>query len=185
MEEESVVAHSTTASEDLEALLPKQSSAVPSSDRAAIKEHNDHIKWYLKQSLLPLACRGLIYETGSSRPRLVLVPACDDWDPACGAEASTLDLDVSNWFEGQHQVITPINTFPGTECRLTNGYDIISLHTDNHTSTDAPINAAIISSFAMRWPGNLLVVKQAQSDRSRVISITASEVPLANAMVHR
>lgn len=127
----------------------------------------------------------MIYEAGALRPRLVLVPAKDDWDPSSGAAASTEDLDVADWFHGEKAVITSLHSFPGTECHLGNAYDIVTAAADPRASLTVPENKSLVSLFAVKWPGNLLVVKRARYDRSRVISITASEVSLINAMINR
>ncbi|OSC96201.1 hypothetical protein PYCCODRAFT_1379581, partial [Trametes coccinea BRFM310] len=139
----------------------------------------------LIQSLIPLARRGLIYETGSARPRLVLLSSREDWDPACGAFASAEDLDTDVWFRDSDRfAIVPVTYFPGTECWLRNGFDIVALRPLGD-SDPVPLNTAIRRLFSMDWHGNLLVIKRGRYDSSRAISITPPEISLINAVVQR
>ncbi len=135
------------------------------------------------QSLVPFARRAVMYEVNSSRPCTVLVPPKDDWDPACGAFAGTDDLDVGDWF-GDNHVIESVNYFPGTECFLANGYDIVMLAHQEDSAADS-INSTICRMFGVEWAGNLLVVKRGRRDSTRAVNITRTEISLINAMVER
>ncbi|KAI9057842.1 hypothetical protein FKP32DRAFT_1582757, partial [Trametes sanguinea] len=139
----------------------------------------------LIQSLIPLARRGLIYETGSARPRLVLLASREDWDPACGAYASSEDLDTDVWFRDSDRLATmSVSYFPGTECWLRNGFDIVALRPLGGGDS-VPVNTAIRKLFSLNWHGNLLVIKRGRYDSSRAISITQPEISLINAVVQR
>ena len=121
----------------------------------------------------------------SCRPRLVLLAAREEWDPACGASVSTEDLDTTDWLD-QRQVITSINSFPGTDCYLRNGFDIVALPSGKSTDRDAAqTNKTILEMFSMNWSGNILVVKRGCYDRSRAISICQAEISTINAIVQR
>ena len=124
----------------------------------------------------------MIYEIHSQRPRLVLLAAREDWDPACGALSSTEDLDMSDWLGSTNHRITPMNCIPGTDCYLRNGFDIVTLRQDGRPSQ---ANSTLQKMFSQEWFGNLLVVKRGFYDRSRAISITSSEVSTINALVER
>ncbi|KAJ3018854.1 hypothetical protein NUW54_g234 [Trametes sanguinea] len=160
-------------------------TSVIKSTQYALKQENRRIKWLLQASLIPLARRGLIYETGSARPRLVLLSSREDWDPACGAFASTEDLDTDVWFRDSDRfAIVPVTYFPGTECWLRNGFDIVALRPLGD-SDPVPLNTAIRRLFSMDWHGNLLVIKRGRYDSGRAISITPPEISLINAVVQR
>lgn len=135
------------------------------------------------QSLVSAVRRAVIYEVRSTRAHMVLIPARDDWDPACGASASSEDFDTDRWFGGR-QVLESVHTFPGTDCRLVNSFDIITLCPDAAHVTHTA-NSSIRRLFDTEWTGNLLVVKRGRYDYSRAINITRSEVSLINAMVER
>ncbi len=127
--------------------------------------------------------RAVIYEVRSRRPHIVLIPSRDDWDPACGASASSDDFNTDRWFGGW-QVLDSIYTFPGTDCRLGNSFDIITLRPGAAHVTQMA-NSSIRRLFDTKWMGNLLVVKRGRYDYNRAINITRSEVSLINALVER
>ncbi|KAI0328311.1 hypothetical protein GY45DRAFT_1255252, partial [Cubamyces sp. BRFM 1775] len=126
----------------------------------------------------------VIYEMDSKRPRRILVPTLDDWDPSCGCAASTADLDVKKWFVGGRRIKT-LWRFPGTEIELQNYYDIVALKKPARRIAVNQENRAIKKLFAHKWNGNILVLKRGRYDKSRVVSITQPEIALINAMVHR
>lgn len=112
----------------------------------------------------------LMYPVKGSRPQLVLLPSKEDWDPACGASASTEDLEVDEWFDGP-QHIASIDFFPGTHCHLGNGYDLVFAR-KTRRGRAAPVNETLRSLFSIRWSGALMVVKRARRDYGRVVHIT-------------
>ncbi|KAI0359244.1 hypothetical protein OH77DRAFT_1395663, partial [Trametes cingulata] len=132
--------------------------------------------------LVPLVRQAVIYEVHSRRPQITLLAPHDEFDPACGAMANTEDLDFADWFdEPDNFVIASVECFPGTECWLQNGFDIVTVA----DSRGAEGNAAIRALFGIDWIGNLLVVKRGRFDRSRAVSITRPEVSMISALVHR
>ncbi len=135
------------------------------------------------QRLVHVARYALIYPVKGSRPRRVLLPSKDGWDPACGASASTEDLELGQWFRGP-QKVNSVDYFPGTRCRLGNGYDIVFAKCRKR-QRPPPINATILSLFSIRWPGALVIIKRARRDYGRVVHITAPEISLINAITQR
>ncbi|KAH9846471.1 hypothetical protein C2E23DRAFT_744019, partial [Lenzites betulinus] len=135
------------------------------------------------QSLVSTARWGVIYEVRSTRARLILLPAKEDWDPACGAYANTEDLDTDRWFQ-EDPIIDSVHCFPGTDCGLLNGYDILSLQPYGDRDT-AGANNTVHRLFSMEWTGNLIVVKRGRFDPSRAVHISRSEINLINTLVHR
>ena len=137
--------------------------------------------------MVPLARRALLYEVGDTKPRLILLPTRDEWDPACGSPAHTEDLDTLHWFSRKQQH-SPIDTLPVGGARLANGYDIISLPSRYRRSsgrTPERINKTLLRMFSIEWPGNLIIVKRAQRHRGRVVHITPPEISLINSVVSR
>ena len=129
--------------------------------------------------------RAIIYETSSCRPCLVLLAASQDWDPACGAFISTEELDIGDWLNGG-QVIASLDSFPGTNCYLRNGFDIVTLPQGTSTDdSDIQTNKTILEMFSINWSGNVLVIKRGCYDRSRAISICQAEISTINAIVQR
>ncbi|OJT05576.1 hypothetical protein TRAPUB_3589 [Trametes pubescens] len=78
-----------------------------------------------------------------------------------------------------------LNCFPGTTCRLLNGYDIVALPLGGRRCTRGNTNNVIRRMFCTDWIGNLLVFKRGRYDTSRTISISRTEMSLINALVHR
>lgn len=136
------------------------------------------------QSLVTVARWAVIYEVNSTRPRFILVPARDDWDPACGAHANTEDFDTDGWVRGEDHIISSLHCFPGTGCRLQNGYDIVALPLGSRR-TRSSVNNVIRRLFGTEWTGNLLVFKRGRYDTSRTISVSRTEMSLVNALVQR
>ncbi|KAI0349058.1 hypothetical protein OH77DRAFT_1515053 [Trametes cingulata] len=158
------------------------STAPPSTP--SVREQNRKIKWFKQTSLIPFARRALIYEVNSRRPQLVLLQPKDDFDPACGAFASTDDLDMDVWFGGSDSYsISSVDHIPGTHAFLLNGFDVVALRLADTEPVVAPANDAVERQFSLTWHGNLLVVKRGRYDRSRAISITPSEISTINALV--
>ncbi|KAJ8473934.1 hypothetical protein ONZ51_g7559 [Trametes cubensis] len=159
----------------------------PADDEAAltVSEFNQHVAFNLKARLIPFACWALIFEQHATSPRRVRVPPVETWDPMCGAFANTEDLNVDNWFcEGR--IITSINCFPGTDCRLRNGYDIVTLQPiPRRYGGPDDVNTNIRHNFYANVIGNLMVFKRSQTDNSRVVNITSPEISLVRAMVQR
>ncbi|KAH9854425.1 hypothetical protein C2E23DRAFT_726441, partial [Lenzites betulinus] len=135
------------------------------------------------QRLVHVARNALFYPTAGRRPQLLLLPCRDDWDPACGCPAYVEDLDTDEWMKGK-QLVTSVDYFPGTRCRLINGYDIITL-TKNAQRKPRRANETLRCQFAVQWPGALMVVKRARRERGRAIHITAPEIALVNTIVER
>ena len=182
-----------------------QTHGTPADDEAAltVSEFNQHVAFNLKavraistherirltsfcrQRLIPFACWALIFEQHATSPRRVRVPPVETWDPMCGAFANTEDLNVDNWFcEGR--IITSINCFPGTDCRLRNGYDIVTLQPiPRRYGGPDDVNTNIRHNFYANVIGNLMVFKRSQTDNSRVVNITSPEISLVRAMVQR
>ena len=128
-----------------------------------------------------------MYEVGDTKPRLILLPTRDEWDPACGSPAHAEDLDTIHWFS-RRQERSSIDTWPGGGADLLNGYEIISLPLrGRRTSTPAPgvINNTLLQLFSVEWPGNLIIVKRGQRHRGRVVHITSPEISLINSVVER
>lgn len=125
-----------------------------------------------------------MYEVRGVRPRLLLLPSRHDWDPACGCPAYPEDLDTDDWFTSG-QVVSPVHHFPGTRCRLANGYDIISARGRKRAVKNAPLNGTLQQLFSVEWSGTLVVVKRASRHSGRAVHITSPEVSLINAVVER
>ena len=135
------------------------------------------------------ALQGVIYQVGQLRPRLLLVSNDSEYDPACGAEPATPDLMVQKWFR-QRCRIYRVDRFPGTNHRLANGYDIITVRQAipgvvRMRPSSSAKNSAIRHMFSERWRGNVIVLKRARRDTDRIVNITRPEVSLVNALVHR
>ncbi|KAJ3002574.1 hypothetical protein NUW54_g5778 [Trametes sanguinea] len=168
----------------------KSSSSCASSQAARrvskpdIASHNCDIKSALQRRVLPVAKHALLYHSNLRSPRLVLLPARWTYDPACGCSAWPEDLDTDRWFEGSH-VMASLDYFPGTDCRLKNGLDICFLARGDRKSRRRESNPLLLKMFALKWPGNLLVVKRGCRDPGRALHITASEVSLINCVVER
>ncbi|KAI1782446.1 hypothetical protein LXA43DRAFT_905780, partial [Ganoderma leucocontextum] len=137
------------------------------------------------QHLVPVARRALLYQTGDTRPRLVLLPTEDEWEPACGAPPYAEDFDASGWFDGDHEIV-PIYEFPGTGCFLDNGFDIFisAPPKSRNTAARPPINQTLQRLFSVSWRGSLIVMKRSSRDR-RSIHITRPEISLINVVVQR
>lgn len=125
-----------------------------------------------------------MYEVGGTRPRLLLLATREDWDAACGCPAYPEDLDVADWF-AQGPKLSPLDYFPGTRCRLANGYDIISVDRSRRYRKNPPINNTLHQLFCVDWPGALVVVKRAYRHTGRAVNITPPEVSMINAVVER
>ncbi|KAI0683364.1 hypothetical protein C8T65DRAFT_595186, partial [Cerioporus squamosus] len=142
------------------------------------------------QRVVSLGRRAVIYETQDTRPRLILLGTDDDWDPACGSLPCTEDFDSEDWFPTR-EAISHVEFFPATRCHLGNGYDIIALRKAVKASTSTrrrqagPPNETLRNMFSIEWPGNLIVMKRARYDRSRVVHITQAEISLINTVVQR
>ncbi|KAI0349462.1 hypothetical protein OH77DRAFT_1525652 [Trametes cingulata] len=149
-----------------------------------VKEHNERVRWFLREGMIGLACRCLIYGVQRKRPQIVLLSPREDFDPACGAPASSEDLDANEWFGGE-PTISAINQYPGTSYWLRNGYDVIALDQEGRQDPAAESNITLWHLFGVEWVGNLVVVKRAIHDRSRAVHITSSEVSLVNVMVQQ
>lgn len=126
----------------------------------------------------------LLFPVYGAAPRLVLLPSREDWDPACGCPAFTDDLDTDMWFEGT-QSVTAVESFPGTNCYLFNGYDIITLSGKDRRSVTATPNETLRRLFSIEWSGSLLVVKRASRYRGRAVHITPPEISLISTLVER
>ncbi|KAH9848479.1 hypothetical protein C2E23DRAFT_739641, partial [Lenzites betulinus] len=136
------------------------------------------------QRAIPLARRALLYPVDSLRPRMVLLPSRKDYDPACGCNAWSVDLNTDDWFSGP-QTMTTLHHFPGTDCRLKNGYDVFVLGRRERRIKSEGTNQAVKTLFAVRWTGNIVVVKRGFRDRGCALSITSPEVSLINSLVER
>ncbi|KAI9061998.1 hypothetical protein FKP32DRAFT_1531941, partial [Trametes sanguinea] len=135
------------------------------------------------QRLVQVARYAVIYPIDGRRPRLVLLPCTDDWDQACGCPVHTEDLDVRCWFGGKPSV-DRVRRFPGTQCYLTNGFDILfSRQPEESEPHDA--NRALQESFAIDWHGSLLVVKQGRRNCGHAVHITSPEIGLVGTLVQR
>ncbi|KAI0352252.1 hypothetical protein OH77DRAFT_1592280 [Trametes cingulata] len=152
--------------------------------RKQIQSHNARVKWFLKQRLVPTARHALLFPIIDIRPQLVLLPARDEWDPACGCPAYPEDLDADDWFKGP-QSVASVDSFPGTMCHLANGYDLITLSENARRMPTATANETLRRLFSIHWPGSVLVVKRARRHRGAAVHITASEVSLISAVVQR
>ncbi|KAI9058549.1 hypothetical protein FKP32DRAFT_1581860, partial [Trametes sanguinea] len=136
------------------------------------------------QRTLPVARHALLYHGELPRPQLVLLPSRFTYDPACGCAAWPEDLDTDSWFKGTHMA-TSIDYFPGTDCRLKNGYEIFFMGRRDRRIQRGETNAVLWKLFALKWPGNLIVMKRGFRDRGRTLHITKSEVSLINSLVER
>ncbi|KAH9854465.1 hypothetical protein C2E23DRAFT_726780, partial [Lenzites betulinus] len=134
--------------------------------------------------VIPLARKALLYPTDSSGPRTVLLPSRDSYDPACGCNAWSVDLDTDEWFGGP-QSMTSIHHFPGTDCRLKNGYDIFVLARRERRRRLDGVNHTVQRLFDVRWSGNVIVVKRGFRDRGCALNITPPEISLINSLVER
>ena len=127
----------------------------------------------------------------------MMLPCGEDWDINCGALAASKDLQIDIWFHRSYTV-TSLNLFPGTECYLSNGYDIVSqserprpsaseVKLEDNASERSPFhyNRTIRSLFGIDWIGNIVVLKRGRRDRSSVVNITRREISLINALVNR
>ncbi|KAH9850106.1 hypothetical protein C2E23DRAFT_861597 [Lenzites betulinus] len=126
--------------------------------RRRVRAHNRRIKWFTQHRMVHVSRHALLFPVCSARPMLVLLPCRDDWDPACGCPAYSEDLDTDYWLEGA-QSVAQVNSFPGTDCHLPNGYDIITLSSTARRT--ASRNATLRRLFSIDWAGSLLVVKRA------------------------
>lgn len=131
----------------------------------------------------------ILYQIGRRYPRLVLIPCNGEYDLASGANASTEDLEFSQWF-CQRTVITPLGYFPGTDCSLQNSYDIVAVPQPSRDcpetdSTCSRTNTTLDWLFSVPWRGNLIVVKRGRRDPSRVVHITQPELALIDTLVER
>lgn len=119
---------------------------------------------------------------------MVLIPCGDGYDPASGAYPSSEDLDFDKWF-CQRRMITSLCFFPGTDCYLENGYDIIAVRQSRRRPGLQPTcsspNTTLDHLFAVPWRGNLIVVKRGRRDRTRAVNITRRELTLINTLVER
>lgn len=168
-----------------------------------IQEHNRRVRWFVQQvcglisrretftltrselqGLTHVAFKALVYEVGGTRPRLLLLPSRDGWDPACGCPAYPEDLDTDDWFTS-NQTVSSIDHFPGTRCRLANGYDIISASGQKRGRKQPPLNGTLHELFSVDWTGALVVVKRARRHVGRAVHITPPEVSLINVVVER
>lgn len=158
------------------------------SDRCASSFLTVHARsdifYFLPQRLVYAAVTALIYEVDGTRPRLVLLPCRDEWDPACGAPPHAEDLDTDPWYT-DCQTVQSIDYLPGTRCRLANGFAIITVSIQAGRSGMAHPNQALHRLFSVEWPGTVLVVKCARRERGRAVNITYPEVSLINSMIHR
>ncbi|KAH9858155.1 hypothetical protein C2E23DRAFT_880808 [Lenzites betulinus] len=120
----------------------------------------------------------------SSGPRMLLLPSRASFDPACGSSAWSEDLDTDEWFGGP-QTIASIRSFPGTNCWLKNGYDVIVLARRARRRRPAELNKTVQKLFALPWVGNILVVKRGFRERGCALNITQPEVSLINSLIER
>lgn len=128
----------------------------------------------------------MIYRITAQSPQLVLLPPREEWDNACGAHASPEDLDTDDWFEKPEETtIFSVDCFPGTNCYLRNGYDIIVAQPRQDENNNAAHNQAIETEMAHFWLGNMVVVKRGCSDRARAVSISRPELSMISALVER
>ncbi|KAI0735639.1 hypothetical protein C8Q76DRAFT_611741, partial [Earliella scabrosa] len=135
------------------------------------------------------AVRGLIYQVGQKRPKLFLASTNREWDPNCGAEPSSEDLLLGQWFR-QRYFIHSICKFPGTDHWLGSCYDIIAVRQTSPASVrirtaSSSKNSTLRDLFSHNWRGNLLVFKRGLRDQARVVNMTRAEISLVNALVHR
>lgn len=130
------------------------------------------------------ARRALVYDVAARRPRFLLLPVRDVWDPACGCPVHTEDLDTDDWFPDE-PVVLQVNAFPGTTCRLGNGYDIICNADYNDEDPTQYPNQSLRRMFSVNWPGNLIVVKRSRRGCRGAMHITGPEVSLINTLVER
>ncbi len=151
--------------------------------------HGSLIARAIAQRVVPEARRVLIYLPDDTRPRLVLLGTGDDWDPNCGCPPYPEDLDVAQWFP-ENRAVSSLERFPGTQCHLGNGYDIISLrgsgvgrHAGHESHEWARANETLHRLFSIEWMGPLIAVKRARHHSGRAINITPAEVSLINAVV--
>ena len=127
----------------------------------------------------------MIFEQRALYPRRVRVPPNETWDLDCGSPANTEDFNLDNWF-CEDRIITSISCFPGTDCRLRNGYDIVTLQpTPERYGGPDVVNDYIRRKFSIDIIGDLMVFKRSQLDHTRVVSVTSPEIPLVCAMVQR
>ncbi|KAI1789222.1 hypothetical protein LXA43DRAFT_893153, partial [Ganoderma leucocontextum] len=142
---------------------------------------------HLPQRLLPVARRALLYETSDTRPRLVLLPVEDEWDPACGAPPYAEDFDTSCWFGDTPEVVR-VHEFPGTSWFLANGFDLFIPASPPSRSLEAagrpPINQTLQRLFSVEWRGNIIIMKRSSRD-GHAIHITRPETSLINVLLQR
>lgn len=132
---------------------------------------------------------GLLYDVAAPHAHLVVLPINEEYDPACGAPPDSGSLDVERWFHSEPSVIS-VDWFPGTTCRLRNGYDVLFVdrrlwHAKRRGHSSVPLNRALQRMFSLDWRGNLIVVKRGRYDRGRAMNITPPELSLIHTVVER
>ena len=152
-------------------------------ERATFPEVCSYLSFTFRQRLVPLARRAVIYEISDTRPRLLLLPPRDDWDPAGGSPVWAEDLDTDAW------IATPqtasIDEFPATTCYLANGYNIIFQRRRPTRGSRGALNNTVRTLFSLDWLGNIIVIKRARRDRNQAIHITPPEISVINAVVQQ
>lgn len=137
----------------------------------------------LRQRLIPLARRAVLYETSDTRPRLLLLPPRDDWDADGGSPVWAEDLDTDAWVRSPQTA--SVDELPGTTCYLANGYNIIFQRRRAARGSRGPLNNTVRTLFSLDWLGNIIVIKRARRDRNQAIHITPPEISVINAVVQQ
>ena len=134
----------------------------------------------------------MLYQLGRPAPKLLLVPTDDEkWNRKdYDNKPATAEFDVGPWMGGTYD-IDRVDNFPGTRCKLKNGYDIVVLSPLRKSSRTGPraqqpgINSAVRALFGCPWRGNILVLKRGVHSMDHIVNMTQDEISLVNSLVQR
>ena len=124
--------------------------------------------------------KGLLYPVGSTRPRVVLLPAPSFPDDDDSVRAQPEDVDVAHWFAGSTRYIT-ISSIPGTGFLLTNKYTVIS----NALQPSGPPNRSLRDTLGIHVRGNVIVLRHAVSRPDTVTNIHPAEKRFVDLIILR
>ena len=134
--------------------------------------------------------KAVIYHVDSSTPRLVYLPTRTRKLFSTDGTLSSYDLEIDVWFPDGAST-TSVVTFPGTQCPLKNGYDIlVNAQPPDHLNPNGKIqqsvNRTIRSMFSLDWHGNILIIKRGcRSNKTGIVTMSRPEVSLINTLLHR
>ena len=117
---------------------------------------------------------------GSSRPRIISLPAPVFPDDAPDVTAEPHQVDVEHWFRGTTRYVT-LTSIPGTGFPLTNKYTLVTATLQPH----GPENRSLRETLGINVRGNVIVLRHSITPPYSITNVHPSEKRLIDLVVLR